>query len=161
MFSVQWFTLTGRQTETEWQTVWIMMRQLVARIRIYTVCHSVFYFRLKPSFCINEHVQIQGRESPFQKLRDERVNDVFCSKRPPFDGDILARSVSTDLPDDSAEIRCSIRSSGHRSSAYNGIYNIFMHPKSNHANACPSMDLPVLCLLLLHQYSSCSSDRVQ
>ena len=38
-------------------------------IRIHTVCHAVFDFGLKPRFCISEHVQIQGRVSPLQKLK--------------------------------------------------------------------------------------------
>ena len=43
-------------------------------IWIYTVCQSVFDFRLKPPFCNIGHVLIQGWESSIQKLRDERVN---------------------------------------------------------------------------------------
>ena len=37
------------------------------------MCVFLFLFCFVLFFCISGHVQIQGWESPFQKLRDERV----------------------------------------------------------------------------------------
>ena len=57
------------------------MRQLTMShiIRIYTVCHFVFDFKLKPIYT-SGHVQIQGQKSPQKKLRGERANIFLESK---------------------------------------------------------------------------------
>ena len=49
---------------------WLVISHL---IRIYTVCHSVFWCQTETPICISGHVQILGWNSPLQKLRDERV----------------------------------------------------------------------------------------
>ena len=68
-------TLSARQTKIDTcaNSVDLDGTETSRLIRIYTVCHSKFDFRLKPLFA-SVDVSMFKDESPLQKLRDERVN---------------------------------------------------------------------------------------
>ena len=64
----------GRPTLIPLQTVQIQMRPLIMSrlIRIYTVCHPVFDFRLKPLFALVDKSELKNRwvSSEFQGWKD-------------------------------------------------------------------------------------------
>ena len=79
----------------------IQMRRLVTSrlIRIYIVCHFCIDFFTETPICNNACVQIQRRKSPFQKLRDERVNRKLSVINHSYISRILAKENNNNAND--------------------------------------------------------------